>query len=261
MVRRLTIAYRGAAYAGWQRQKNAEAVQQVVEEALSALAGEPLQIVGASRTDAGVHARGQAAHVEGADGLPNRALIHGINQRLPEDVRILDAVRVAEGFHARKHARSKLYSYRMVRAEILSPIDQLFAVRVDRGIDVEAMNAACGGLIGEHDFTAFALAGGSHKSPVRRVFRAAFEENGADVWFQVSGNGFLRGMVRSLVGTLIEVGVGRRSPESLVGLLRGAPRSAAGPTAPARGLTLEEVDFDSRWLAKAASSTVAPMVN
>jgi tRNA pseudouridine38-40 synthase len=176
-------------------------------------------------------------------------------------VRILDAERVAEGFHARKHARSKLYSYRLVRAEILSPIDQPFAVRVDRDLDVEAMNRACASLIGEHDFTAFALAGGSHRSPVRRVFAATCEEDGANVWFRVSGNGFLRGMVRSLVGTLLEVGVGRRSPESLVDLLRGAPRDAAGPTAPACGLTLEEVDFDSRWVVRAESSIFSTMVD
>ncbi len=261
MVRRLTIAYRGTAYAGWQRQDNALAVQQVIEDALSSLAGEPLRIVGASRTDAGVHARGQAAHLEGVDRLPDRALVHGANRRLPQDVRILDAERVAEGFHARKHARSKLYSYRLVRAEILSPIDQPFAVRVDRDLDVEAMNRACASLIGEHDFTAFALAGGSHRSPVRRVFAATCEEDGANVWFRVSGNGFLRGMVRSLVGTLLEVGVGRRSPESLVDLLRGAPRDAAGPTAPACGLTLEEVDFDSRWVVRAESSIFSTMVD
>jgi tRNA pseudouridine38-40 synthase len=236
-------------------------VQEVVEEAVGSLVGERLQVVGASRTDAGVHARGQAAHLEGADGLPDRALIHGINHHLPEDVRILAAVRVAEGFHARKHARSKLYSYRLVRGEVLSPIDQPFAVRVDSSVDVEAMNVACENLIGEHDFTAFALAGGSHKSPVRRLLSARCEEDGADVWFRVSGDGFLRGMVRSLVGTLMEVGVGRRSPESLADLLQGAPRSAAGPTAPARGLTLEDVDFDSRWVVRVASSTVPSMVN
>ena len=261
MVRRLTIAYRGTAYAGWQRQDNALAVQQVIEDALSSLAREPLQVVGASRTDAGVHARGQAAHLEGADRLPDRALVHGTNRLLPEDVRILDAVRVAEGFHARKHARSKLYSYRLVRAEILSPLDQPFAVRVDKDLDIEEMNKACASLIGEHDFTAFALAGGSHKSPVRQVFAAMCEEDGTDVWFRVSGNGFLRGMVRSLVGTLIEVGVGRRSSESVVDLLGGAPRDAAGPTAPACGLTLEEVDFDSRWVVRAENPTVPTMVN
>lgn len=248
MVRKLTIAYRGTAFAGWQRQNNAGTVQQVVEEALGSLAATEVRILGASRTDAGVHARGQVAHLEGLAHLPDRALVHGANHRLPEDVRILDAIEVEEGFHARKHALSKLYSYRMVRCEVTSPLDRPYAVRVAPRIDVAAMNEASKHLLGEHDFSAFALAGGSHTSPLRTVLGAACEERGDEVWFMVSGNGFLRGMVRSLVGTLIEVGMARRSVEEFVSLLNGARRSAAGPTAPARGLTLEEVVYDSRWV-------------
>jgi len=243
MVRKLTIAYRGRAYSGWQRQNNALTVQEVLENAVGELAGKRLAVVGASRTDAGVHARGQVAHVAGAERLPDRAMVHGVNRLLPEDVRVLAAETVAEDFHARKHARSKLYSYRLVRAEVLSPLEALYAVRVDPGIDVQAMSQACSGLIGEHDFTAFALAGGSHRSSRRTILRAAFEERSDAVVFSVTGDGFLRGMVRSLVGTLLEVGSGQRSPDGLRALLEGAPREAAGPTAPARGLILERVDY------------------
>lgn len=247
MVRKLTIAYRGAAYSGWQRQDNARTVQQVIEEALSALAGKPLRIVGASRTDAGVHARGQVAHLEGADGLPDRALVFGVNHHLPEDVRILDIERMLEGFHARKCAESKLYSYRLIRTEVLSPVDAPYAVRVNPQLDIVGMQKMCDLLVGEHDFSAFALTGGSHRCPRRRIFSARCEERGAEILFLVSGNGFLRGMVRALVGTLIEVGLRRRSLDGVSELLRGGDRAAAGPTAPACGLTLEGIEYSREW--------------
>jgi tRNA pseudouridine38-40 synthase len=243
MVRALKIAYRGTAYAGWQRQPNAVTVQQVLEEAIERLAGETLPVTGASRTDAGVHARGQVAHLVGADSLPDRALVHGTNRYLPEDVRVLAARSVGETFHARKSAMRKLYSYRVVRTDVLSPLEALFAVRADRAIDVEAMGLASTALVGEHDFSAFALAGGSHLSPRRTIFSAEWREKGDEIVFLVEGNGFLRGMVRSIVGTLLEVGSGRRQPTSIGGLLEGGPRGAAGPTAPPQGLTLERVDY------------------
>ncbi|MDH3253882.1 MAG: tRNA pseudouridine(38-40) synthase TruA [Acidobacteriota bacterium] len=258
MIRKLTIAYRGTDYSGWQRQINAVTVQQVVEDALCDLTGLELSIVGASRTDAGVHARGQVAHVAGAESLGDRALVHGTNHRLPEDVRVLEATTVADGFHARKHAVGKLYSYRMVRVPVLSPLDAPFAVRVDPRIDVAAMKAACTHLQGEHDFSAFALAGGAHRSSRRHIFSAICEEFGPDVRFYISGNGFLRGMVRSLAGTLVEVGLGRRRVAEFASLLDGGLRAAAGPTAAARGLTLEAVHFADHpgTVGKAASRTV-----
>jgi tRNA pseudouridine38-40 synthase len=134
-----------------------------------------------------------------------------------------------------------------VRAAVLSPLDALFAVRVEPRLDLEAMAAATALLPGRHDWSAFALAGGSHRQPYRRVFAAEWREDGAELLFRVLGEGFLRGMVRGLVGTLVEVGRGRRDPDSLRDLLAGAPRSAAGPTAPAQGLVLERVDYAPRW--------------
>lgn len=268
---KLTLAYRGGAYAGWQRQENALSVQQVVEEALARLldlspgppgppgpAEPPVTVAGAGRTDAGVHARGQVAHLAGPEAalaaageLPPKALVHGTNRFLPDDVRVMAAARVPDGFHARKHAVGKTYLYRLRRADVLSPLDAPFVVRLARDVDLGALREASDALVGRHDFTAFALAGGSHGQPFRTVESARWEEErteeGVDLRFRVAGDGFLRGMVRSLVGTLVEVGEGRRTVADFRRLLSGRPRDEAGPTAPARGLCLEEVRYGDEW--------------
>ena len=259
MVVRLIVSYRGAAYAGWQRQDDALAVQEVLEEALARLVGSPVRAVGASRTDAGVHARGQAAHLEPPAALAGwslRGLVHGTNHRLPHDVRVLAADRMAAGFHARRAARGKEYCYRLSRAAVLSPLDAPYVLRVPARIDAAAMAAAAAALVGRHDFSAFALAGGAHAQPFRTIASAALEEvvevgevgeAGAELRFRVVGDGFLRGMVRALVGTLLEVGLGRRPAEDVAALLGGAARGAAGATAPAHGLVLEQVLYPPEW--------------
>ena len=206
----LRIAYRGTDYAGWQRQPNARTIQQTLEEAVAGIAGEPVTIVGAGRTDSGVHAAGQVGHLRLHGDLPPRALVHGVNPGLPGDIRIVGAGRIGEGFHARKCASGKEYRYRFQRVGVLSPLDSLFAVRLPLEIDVTSMRKAAASLPGRHDFSAFALAGGSHRQPFRTIFEAEWAERGAELSFRVVGDGFLRGMVRSLVGTLLEVGCGRR---------------------------------------------------
>lgn len=250
MVVRLIASYRGAAYAGWQRQDNALAVQEVLEQALARLLGTPVRVVGASRTDAGAHARGQAAHLEPSAAVerwPLRGLVHGTNRLLPEDVRVLAADRMAAGFHARRCARGKEYCYRLSRAEVLSPLDAPFALRVPARLDAAAMELAAAALVGRHDFSAFALTGGAHTHAFRTIAAAGFTAAGEELRFRVVGDGFLRGMVRALVGTLLEVGLGRRSPEAFAALLGGAARGAAGPSAPAHGLVLERVLYPPEW--------------
>ena len=243
MVYRLILSYHGAAYAGWQRQPNALTVQQVVEEALEDLLGEAVRIHGAGRTDAGVHARGQVAHFHLAKPFPLRGLIHGTNHRLPADVRVLEAHQMPEGFHARKSALGKEYLYRVHCRRVPSPLDAPYVMTVGRSLDLDALHSALRFLPGRHDFSAFALAGGSHGQPVRRLFAATVYPIGSELYFRFWGEGFLRGMVRSLVGTLVEVGLGKRTPKDFRDLLEGRPRSEAGPTAEAQGLVLERVFY------------------
>ena len=236
----------GEGFSGWQRQPNAVTVQATLEEAIARIVGRSVRVVGAGRTDAGVHARRQVAHLELDADLEIRALIHGTNHYLPEAVRVLDAQGVQRDFHARKSALGKEYRYRLSRERVLSPLDALVMVPVP-DLDVAAMRAATKAIPGRHDFTAFALAGGAHGQPFRQVFAAEWHEDGPRLELRIIGEGFLRGMVRSLVGTLLEVGQGKRSPAEFATLLAGRTRSDAGPTAPARGLVLERVLYDPKW--------------
>ncbi len=247
---RLRIAYVGTDYAGWQRQDNALAVQQVVEEALARILGRSVTVYGAGRTDAGVHARGQVAHLSVAASAPAaetcRALVQGSNRHLPAAVRVLEADPVDETFHARKSAAFKVYSYRLCRAPVIDPFRAPFVVPAPGELDLEAMKRAASLLPGHHDFSAFAKSGGSHGQPERTIHQAEWMEAGDELSFRVAGDGFLRGMVRALVGTTLEVGRGRRSVDDFADLLGGGPRAAAGPNAPARGLCLEHVEYSRR---------------
>lgn len=243
MVYRLRISYVGTAYAGWQRQPNALTIQQTVEEALARLLGEDVRVHGASRTDAGVHARGQEAHFTLAREFPESGLVHGTNHHLPPDVRVLESQRMPDGFHARKSALSKLYSYRLDRSPVVAPLDAPFVVGVEPSIELERLCQAAARVVGRHDFRAFALAGGGHRHSEREIQSAEWEERGSELRLRIEGDGFLRGMVRSLVGTMLEVARDRMSLETVDDLLQGRDRSAAGPTAPAHGLTLESVRY------------------
>ena len=247
MTYALVLSYRGGRYSGWQRQSNARTVQQVVEEALSDLLEQDVRIHGTGRTDAGVHARGQVAHFCLDREFPMDGLQHGTNRRLPEDIRVMSACRMPVDFHARKSAVSKEYRYSLIRSSTLSPLDALFTVQVSQALDISAIGAATECLVGEHDFSAFALAGGSHGQPLRRIISAEWFASGEHLELRLIGNGFLRGMVRSIVGTLLEVGRGRMTASGFEALLEGGSRDEAGPTAPAHGLVLQEVHYPPEW--------------
>ena len=242
---RLTLSYRGEAYAGWQRQQNAMGVQQVMEEAIENLVSHPVSVLGASRTDAGVHALGQVVHVDLARPWALSTLVDGTNHHLPGDVRVMDAAEAPPGFHARRDAVAKEYRYRLSRAAVISPLDSSFVVLAPRGLDLALLQAAAAQVEGLRDFTAFAKAGGSHRHPVRTVHRAEFLEDGEELMFRIVGTGFLRGMVRALVGTLLEVGTANRSLENFRRLFDGRPRGEAGPNAKPHGLVLVRVFYET----------------
>ncbi len=247
MVYRLTIAYRGTSYAGWQRQVNALAVQQVVEEALCELLRSEVSIHAAGRTDAGVHARGQTAHLRLTRTFAEKGLVHGTNHHLPSDIRITAAHRMPARFHARKSALGKEYFYRLYRGRVPSPLDAPYVMGVPRELDVAAMRRAISLLPGRHDFTAFASTGGSHGQPFRRIFAATLDQCDRELHLRFAGDGFLRGMVRAMVGTLLQVGTGHRPTGSIGELLTGRPRAEAGPGAEAKGLVLERVLYPPQW--------------
>lgn len=253
-VVRLIVAYDGTELSGWQRQPNTtESVQQKLEEALARIEQRPVSATASGRTDAGVHALGQAVHLGPPEvDVPLRSLVLGSNAYLPPGIRVLRADRMPTGFHARKCAASKLYRYRWTRARVVLPQEARYVAPARASVDVGAMREAAARLAGRHDFSAFAKSGGAHQQGVRTVTGIELLELGDELRLEVRGDGFLRGMVRAIAGTLMEVGQGRRAPGSIDELLGGdgeppAAREASGPNAPACGLTLVEVDYDAPW--------------
>ena len=251
---KLTLAYDGTDYVGWQRQASGASIQGCLEAALADMEGASVTVVGAGRTDAGVHALGQVAGVRLGVRIGPEALARAVNARLPPDIRVVGGAEAADAFHARFDAVAKSYRYRLLHGPVMSPFLRRYAWHVREPLDVRAMAEAGRMLVGEHDFAAFQAAGSSVRTTVRTVFEltvspvppasAGAEAGGAGMTVvEVRGSGFLRHMVRTIVGTLVEVGRGRRGPEGVGRALRAADRSAAGPTAPARGLFLTGVQY------------------
>lgn len=241
---KLTLAYDGTNYVGWQRQMNGVSVQQMIEEALVPLAGGASPgVAGAGRTDAGVHAVAQVASVNVEFAVPAANVRRALNVRLPPDIRVLDVEDAPLGFHARFHARGKSYRYRMVTSQILSPFDRWFAWHAPEPRDVEAMRRAARAFIGRHDFASFQARGSATVDTVRTVERIDLSTRPDEIAIDIEGTGFLRHMARAIVGTLAEVGTGLRTPESVAAVLAARDRRAAGATAPAAGLTLIHVRY------------------
>jgi tRNA pseudouridine38-40 synthase len=254
---KLTLAYDGTNYVGWQRQPDGVSVQQLVEDACAPLAGAGVAVAGAGRTDAGVHAIGQVASVHLESDLETDAIQRALNVRLPPDIRVTAVVDASARFHARFDATGKRYRYRLWTAPILSPFDRWFVWHAPWPLDLEAMRDAGARLEGQHDFASFqgqaGVAAGDDTVRTIRSFAISSCDN-SEVVFEIEGDGFLRHMVRTIVGTLVEVGRGQRAAASIGAVLEARNRQAAGRTAPASGLTLVSVSYDGSPVPRAAAS-------
>ncbi|HWK12282.1 MAG TPA: tRNA pseudouridine(38-40) synthase TruA [Vicinamibacterales bacterium] len=242
---KFVVQYDGTGLVGWQRQAAGISVQGLLEDALSKIEGAPVAMHGAGRTDAGVHALAQVAHARVSVAHDPETMVRAMNANLPEFVRIVDVSVAADDFHARFSARSKTYEYRVWNAAVVPPFLRLYVWHVPQPLEIAAMNAAAAALVGEHDFAAFQGVGTPVHSTVRRITTARWRDQTRDepLTFEVSGEGFLRHMVRALVGTMVEIGRGARAVDDIPRLLASRNRHAAGRTAPANGLFLAHVEY------------------
>lgn len=235
---RLTVAYDGTNYHGWQVQKNAITIESELNRCLTQLLGEPIEVIGASRTDAGVHALCNIAVFDTENPMPAEKISYALNQRLPEDIRIRRSEETAPDWHPRHRESRKTYEYRIYCSEFPMPVKRLYSYFTYRELDVDRMREAASYLEGEHDFKSFCQTNAQVESTVRTIYSAEVEAQGEDIVIRVCGNGFLYNMVRIIAGTLMEVGRGRLQPGDVSGILEAKDRGVAGPTAPAHGLTL-----------------------
>ena len=240
---KLVVAYDGTAYHGWQLQPGALTIEGELNKALSRLLGEQIKVIGASRTDSGVHALGNVAVFDTESRIPAEKLSYALNQKLPEDIRIQSSCEVEPDFHPRHCGSRKTYEYRILCREFPQPVKRLYSYFTYHKLDVKRMQEAAAYLVGEHDFKSFCSVNTVVESTVRRLDSVAVEEQGEEIVIRVRGNGFLYNMVRIIAGPLMEVGMGKTEPEELPGILNALDRQAAGPTAPACGLTLVQYEF------------------
>lgn len=254
---KLTLSYDGTDYFGWQVQPDRATIQGELAAAIERVTGERVLPQGSGRTDAGVHARAQVASFVLESPIPAANLQRALNRTLPGAIRVLSTEIAAEDFHARHAARAKTYEYRIFRGEICPPWESRYAWALIWPLNVEAMRAAAKSVVGEHDFTSFAASDPDlamrhaaedddepgRRGNVRRIFASQWTETDLLLVYRVRGDGFLHHMVRNLVGTFVDAGRGQRTPEDVVKILEARSRSAAGATAPARGLFLDSVEY------------------
>lgn len=239
----LTVAYDGTRYHGWQRQPDKNSIEDVLDQCLSDLTREPVRVIGASRTDAGVHALGNVAVFDTQARMGADKFSYALNQRLPEDIRIRASREVPADFHPRKTESIKTYEYHILNEEFANPVERLYSYFCYVPLDEGLMQRAADFLVGEHDFQSFCSAGAQVESTVRTLYSCTVRREETKLTIRIQGNGFLYNMVRIIAGTLMEAGKGKYPPEHVRDILLAADRRAAGPTAPARGLVLVSYRF------------------
>jgi tRNA pseudouridine38-40 synthase len=240
---KLTIEYDGTNYVGWQYQPNGVSVQQVMEEALATILKESVRINSSGRTDSGVHARGMVASFRTDKLIPLKAFSDGLNSILPPDIAVREAAEMSPDFHPRIDALGKHYRYTILNSSRRSPLKRFMSWQVRGKLDMEAMRKAASHFVGEKDFAAFRAAKCSANTTVRRIDSIEIYSKNDFIIFDVRGNGFLRNMVRIIVGTLVEVGRGTMSTDDMPALFEGCGREKSGVTAPPQGLCLMEVFY------------------
>lgn len=240
---RMVVSYDGTAYRGWQLQPNGITIEEVLNRELTALLKEPISVIGASRTDSGVHARGNIAVFDTENRMPADKICFALNQRLPEDIRVQRSEEVPADWHPRKANCTKTYEYKVLNRKISMPLERLYAHFCYFNLDLDKMREAAAYLVGEHDFKSFCTVRTQAEETVRTIYSLDITKQEDMITIRISGSGFLYNMVRIIAGTLLEVGMGAYPPEHMEEILDARDRQAAGRTAPARGLTLVSMEY------------------
>ena len=240
---RMVVAYDGTAYRGWQLQPNGITIEQVLNRELTALLKEPISVIGASRTDSGVHARGNVAVFDTENRMPADKICFALNQRLPEDIRVQSSEEVPADWHPRKANCTKTYEYKVLNRKISMPLERLYAHFCYFNLNLDKMREAAAYLVGEHDFKSFCTVRTQAEETVRTIYSLDITKQDDMITIRISGSGFLYNMVRIIAGTLLQVGMGAYLPEHVEEILDARDRQAAGRTAPARGLTLVSMEY------------------
>ncbi len=241
---KMTVAYDGTNYCGWQIQNNGITIEEVLNKALTELLKEPIVVIGASRTDSGVHSEGNTAVFDTENRMPADKICFALNQRLPEDIRILNSQEVPLDYHPRKQNCVKTYEYKILNRKIDMPTMRLYTHFCYFPLDVDKMRRAASYLVGEHDFKSFCTVRGQAEDTVRTIYSLTVDKNQDVITIRISGSGFLYNMVRIIAGTLMKVGMGVYPPEHVEEILDARDRNQAGPKAAAKGLTLVSLEYE-----------------